>query len=85
MLSFWGWQLDGIQVNQQLGIQFCRSVHKRTLPRCWWGKHFVAPDQFACLDQCEGGGGDLRVYPLMTAGRRDSLKEAEVRVGMIWV
>ena len=35
--------------------------------------------------QCEGGGGDLRVYPLMTAGRRDSLKEAEVRVGMIWV
>ena len=37
------------------------------------------------VDQCEGGGGDLRVYPLMTAGRRDSLKEAEVRVGMIWV
>ena len=30
----------------------------------------------------EGGGDDLRVYPPMTAGRRDSLKEAEVRVGM---
>ena len=31
----------------------------------------------------EGGGGvDLRVYPPMTAGRRDSLKEAEVRVGL---
>ena len=30
----------------------------------------------------EWKGGDLRVYPPMTAGRRDSLKEAEVRVGM---